>query len=143
VPAPPDADAPGATAVLAVDPGRRIGLAWVDAQGELLRSAVVDVDALAALTVDPGVTVVLGDGTGAPAAQAALARAGIHATLVDETATTEEARRLFWRRHPPRGWRRWLPPGMLVPPRSLDDFAAYAIALRWLGGATSSRRPSR
>jgi len=143
VPAADHADAPVAPAVLAVDPGRRIGLAWVDAQGVLLRSAVVDLEALGALAVAPGVTVVLGDGTGASAARTALARAGIHATLVDETATTEEGRRLYWRLHPPRGWRRWLPLGMLVPPRALDDFAAYAIALRWLHAAANGGAPRR
>jgi hypothetical protein len=28
---------------------------------------------------------------------------------------------------------RLVPPGMRAPPRPIDDYAAYAIALRWLG----------
>jgi hypothetical protein len=119
-------------AVVGVDPGRNIGLAWVDAEGRLLRAAVTDLGQLARLEVARGVVVALGDGTGTREARAALERPGRTVVVVDEFATSEEGRRLYWRDHPARGWRRWLPPGMRVAPRSLDDYAAYAIALRWL-----------
>jgi hypothetical protein len=36
--------------------------------------------------------------------------------------------------HPPRGWRRFVPRGMLLPPRPIDDFAALLIAERLLAG---------
>lgn len=123
----------GGAAVLGVDPGRRVGLAWVDAGGRLLRAEVVDEAALARLRVAPGVVVAVGDGTGSSSVCAALARAGLRPVLVDERATSEEGRRLYWRDHPARGWRRLIPAGLRVPPRPLDDYAAYAIALRWLG----------
>jgi hypothetical protein len=128
----PTADAGGGAVVLGVDPGRNVGLAWVDAQGGLLRAAVTDLGALAHLDVPLGVVVAVGDGTGTREARAALARPGRTVVVVDEFATSEVGRRLYWRDHPARGWRRWLPAGMRIPPRSLDDYAAYAIALRWL-----------
>ena len=49
---------------------------------------------------------------------------------VDERGTTLEARDLYWRLHRPAWWQRLLPRGLRVPPRPLDDLAAWAIALR-------------
>ncbi|MCR4817749.1 MAG: endonuclease [Fretibacterium sp.] len=49
---------------------------------------------------------------------------------VDEHGTTLEARRLYWRLHRPTWWQRLLPQDMRVPPRPLDDLAAWAIANR-------------
>jgi hypothetical protein len=127
-----------AACVVGVDPGLRVGLAWVDAAGALLAGEVTDAAGLGRLEVPAGVVVALGNGTGMRAARAALDRPGRILVVVDEHATSEEGRRLYWRDHPARGWRRWLPPGLRVPPRSLDDYAAYAIALRWLGCADPS-----
>jgi hypothetical protein len=124
--------AAGAAVVVGVDPGRNVGLAWVDARGALLRAEVVDEAALARLTVAAGVVVALGSGTGSRAARTRLEEAGLTVALVDERATTEEGRRLYWRCHPARGWRRWLPVGLRPPPAAIDAYAAYAIALRWL-----------
>jgi len=118
--------------VIGVDPGRNVGLAWVDAHGALLRAEVVEVADLARLAVPAGVAVALGSGTGSRTARASLEAAGLIVTLVDERATTEEGRRLYWQCHPARGWRRWLPLGLRPPPAEIDAYAAYAIALRWL-----------
>jgi hypothetical protein len=125
-------DAAAAAAVLGVDPGRHVGLAWVDRAGGLLRVEVVDVVDLVALDLPLGVAVALGDGTGSREARARLAASGRRVHLVDERATSERGRRLYWRRHPPRGWRRLVPEGMRPPPPELDAYAAYAIALRFL-----------
>lgn len=122
-------------AVLGVDPGRRIGLAWVAGDGRLLRVAVVDLTELAGLEVPPGAAIALGDGTGSAAVRAALAAAGRAVDLVDERASSEEGRRLYWRDRPARGWRRLVPVGLRPPPDLLDGYAAYAIALRWLARA--------
>lgn len=136
---------PGAAAdaavVVGVDPGRNVGLAWVDARGGLLRAEVVDEDALARLAVADGVAVALGSGTGSRAARARLEAAGLTVELVDERATTEEGRRLYWRCHPARGWQRWLPVGLRPPPAAIDAYAAYAIALRWLAATGAQRAP--
>jgi hypothetical protein len=118
--------------VLGVDPGRHVGLAWVDARGALLRGEVVEEADLTLLEVGAGVAIALGSGTGSKAARSRLEAAGRIVTLVDERATTEEGRRLYWRDHPPRGWRRCIPVGFRPPPAAVDAYAAYAIALRWL-----------
>lgn len=49
---------------------------------------------------------------------------------VDESGTTLEARELYWSLHIPSWWQRFLPRTLWVPPRPLDDFAAWAIAMR-------------
>lgn len=125
-------EATSRAAVVGVDPGRHVGLAWVDHDGGLLRAEVVDAADLAALRVPADVVIALGDGTGSREARAQLEAGGRHVHLVDERATSERGRRLYWRRHPARGWRRLVPEGMRPPPPTLDAFAAYAIALRYL-----------
>ena len=52
--------------------------------------------------------------------------------MVDERATTLLARRRYFDANPPRGWKRLVPRGMLLPPRPIDDFAAVLIAERLL-----------
>ncbi len=53
---------------------------------------------------------------------------------VDERGTTLEARILYWRLHGPSWWQRFLPRTLWVPPRPLDDLAAWAIAMRGMDG---------
>ncbi len=125
------------TAVLGVDPGRRIGLAWVAGDGRLLRIAVVDAGELERLEVPAGAAIALGDGTGSRLVRARLAARGHRVDLVDERATSEEGRLLYWREQPARGWRRLVPVGLRPPPEGLDGYAAYAIALRWLARTTA------
>lgn len=133
----------GVATVIGVDPGRNVGLAWVDATGRLLRTAVVDVDALDALEVPPGVAVALGDGTGAGAVRARLRAIGVDADLVDERGSSEEGRALHGRERPPRGWRRWVPAGMRGAPADLDAYAAFAIARRWLAARAADHEQGR
>ena len=133
----PSEDAVSATALVAFDPGRHVGVAWVTAGGSLLASAVVSIDDLGQIAVPTGARVVLGDGTGSRALAAALGDLGLRPETVDERGTSELARLLYWRRHPPRGMLRLVPVGLRVPPRPIDDFAAYAIALRALESAAT------
>ncbi|MBQ7154563.1 MAG: endonuclease [Synergistaceae bacterium] len=49
---------------------------------------------------------------------------------VDEHNTTLEARKLYWKIHRPGVFMRFLPEGLRVPDRVLDDLAAWAIAIR-------------
>ncbi len=123
---------PAGATVLAFDPGRHVGVAWLDDDGTLLRGDVLDLPTAARLEVPAHVQVVVGNGTGSRAVQVALGAAGHPFVIVDERGTTEEGRRLYLRDHPPRGLARWLPSGMRAPPRSVDDYAAFAIGLRWL-----------
>jgi hypothetical protein len=52
--------------------------------------------------------------------------------VVDERETTLRARARYFQAHPPRGWKRLVPRGMLLPPCPIDDFAALLIAERFL-----------
>ena len=53
-------------------------------------------------------------------------------TIVDESNTTLDARRLYYQDHPPRGLLRLIPRGLLVPKEPLDGYAALLIAERYL-----------
>lgn len=58
--------------------------------------------------------------------------AGIKVRVVDESHTTEAARALYHRHYPPCFALRWLPYSMIPVLREVDDFAAVAIALKYL-----------
>jgi len=75
--------------------------------------------------------IVIGGGTGAEDVRAELERAGFSVVVVEEAFSTLEARSLYWKLHPPRGWRRIIPLSLLVPPRDLDDIAAWVLVLRF------------
>ena len=74
--------------------------------------------------------VALGNGTGSREVAFQLGQSGLKTVLVDEKGTTLVARKLYWRIHRPAFWQMCLPYSLRVPPRVLDDLAAWAIALR-------------
>jgi RNase H-fold protein (predicted Holliday junction resolvase) len=76
--------------------------------------------------------VAIGHGTNASVVSTAVREAGLPFVLVDERETTLRARARFFIDHPPRGWRRLVPRGMLLPDRPIDDYAALLIAERYL-----------
>ncbi|EFQ22853.1 conserved hypothetical protein [Aminomonas paucivorans DSM 12260] len=75
----------------------------------------------------------VGDGTGSRELKAALEGAGFSCRLVEERDSTLLARAVYFRLHPPRGWRRLLPLSLLTPPRPVDDLAAWVLLLRGRG----------
>jgi hypothetical protein len=125
---------------LGIDPGRsKTGLALVDASGAILAlhiAATVSLrEELARFTSAcvPSV-IVMGDGTNS-ARLREVVRDAFPATsleLVGEAHSTEEARTLYWQAQPPKGWRRLVPLGLLVPPEPLDAYAAVVQVRRWL-----------
>jgi len=119
--------------VIAIDPGRtKCGIALVRRDGGVVRRAVVPTGELVATVVawrsELAAAVVMGRGTASRPLLAALRAAGIEPVLVAEQATSLRARERYFREHPPRGWRRWLPRGLLLPPEPWDDYAAILIA---------------
>ena len=52
--------------------------------------------------------------------------------ITDEYRTTLRGRELYWKLHPPRGWRRLVPLGLQVPPEPLDGYAAVVQVRRYL-----------
>ena len=139
-----------------IDPGHeKFGFAICDADA-LLFSAIVPVDAADAVAdalasgdfsdltrwgaegdaPRPGLridAVYLGDGTGHEVFARTLMEQSISFTLADEKGTTLDARALYWRLHPPKFLWRLLPLSLRVPPRPIDDLAAWAIVRRTQG----------
>lgn len=131
---------PGGGAVLGVDPGtRKVGWALVEEQeAEPIALGVEPIDTLIErlrplLHAHPIRAVALGAGTNAGALERQLGMLGAPVHLIDETDTTYRARALYFADNPPQGWRRWLPLGLQVPPRPIDDYAALLIARRHIG----------
>ncbi|MDQ6822938.1 MAG: pre-16S rRNA-processing nuclease YqgF [Candidatus Eremiobacteraeota bacterium] len=125
--------------VLGIDPGtRKAGFAVVGRSGDVLALGVEPVgtfgDRIALLVPEYAVeAIALGRGTNAAAIGTIVGSFGLPVHLVDETETTLRARALYFEDHPPKGWRRLVPLGLLVPPRPIDDYAALLIARRYLG----------
>lgn len=57
---------------------------------------------------------------------------GLGVLLIDETDTTLQARERYWEYNKRRGWRRFLPASMQVPPEPVDDFVGLILAERVL-----------
>jgi RNase H-fold protein (predicted Holliday junction resolvase) len=85
--------------------------------------------------------IALGGGTHTAAVKNRLADLALPIAVVDERDTTYLARARYFRMHPPTGWRRFVPRGMLLPPRPIDDFAALLIAERYLEYEASAAAP--
>ncbi|GAC1304372.1 MAG: Holliday junction resolvase RuvX [Vulcanimicrobiaceae bacterium] len=124
-------------AVLGIDPGtRKCGYAVVAAPGITpIALGIVPTAELGATVRELVIrfgprAIALGGGTHATAVGLQLAGLGIPVELVDERATTLLARQRYFVANPPRGWRRLVPRGMLVPPQPIDDYAAVLIAER-------------
>lgn len=130
--------------VLAIDPGTsKIGMALVERRGPrdlaILWRAIRPLDAImeaideACHVAEPQVTLV-GDGTGSKNLVAKLRedRPSLCLMLVNEKDTSYEARARYWEHNPRRGWRRFLPSTLQVPPEPIDDFVAFILAERVL-----------
>ncbi|MDR2180872.1 MAG: endonuclease [Synergistaceae bacterium] len=143
--------------ILGIDPGRsKIGWALATLKGNLILSGTclaADMDVFLSVVKCPvdqwekGLArwvcegffsafepeleyVALGDGTGSREIAVRCAQFGLKTVRVDEKGTTMAARDLYWRFHRPAWWQRCLPRSLWVPPRDVDDFAAWAILLR-------------
>lgn len=130
-----------ASCVLGIDPGRmKAGYAVVRrSSGEVVVAGTETVEGLLEAVV-PLVArhairaVALGRGTNSEIVAGRLATLGLPVTLIDEFETSRRARELYFREHPPRGWRRLIPSSLQTPPRPVDDYAAILIAQRWVAG---------
>ena len=123
---------------MGIDPGRdKCGVAVLTATGEIKFQRVVPTEELATVIKNLAAefeieSVILGDGTTHKAAAQKVSEAGLKFQLVDEKHTTEEARREYWKKNPPRGWRKLLPTSMQVPPEPVDAIVAEILVKRHL-----------
>ncbi len=125
--------------MLGIDPGtRKCGYAIVEeVHGPPLALGIVPTERLVEtlrelVTRFPVRAVALGGGTHTAPVGGMLVELGLPVNVVDERETTLLARQRYFAANPPRGWRRLVPRGMLLPPRPIDDFAALLIAERLL-----------
>jgi RNase H-fold protein (predicted Holliday junction resolvase) len=123
--------------ILGIDPGtRKCGYALVATPGETpVELGIAPTERLGATLRELAArhairAIALGSGTHAAPVRTILEELGVPIQLVDERETTLLARRRYFIANPPRGWRRLVPRGMLLPPRPIDDFAAVLIAER-------------
>ncbi|MHB8993880.1 MAG: RuvC family protein [Armatimonadota bacterium] len=126
--------------VLAIDPGRdKCGLAVVSGEAVLFRAIIpsseIGLTCRYILSQHPGAQLIIGNGTCSGVVAEAITEANpeVAVRVVPEEFTTLQARRLYAQDHPARGLQRLIPSGMLVPPRPVDDYAAVALALAFLG----------
>ncbi|HEV2739907.1 MAG TPA: crossover junction endodeoxyribonuclease RuvC [Candidatus Elarobacter sp.] len=125
--------------ILGLDPGtRKCGYAVVTGLDvPPLTLGIVAIESLAerlreVLAATPVALAAVGRGTNAAVVAGVVRELGVPVELVDERETSLLARARFFRDHPPRGWRRMVPQGMLLPDRPIDDYAALLIAERFL-----------
>ena len=85
--------------IVAIDPGRHIGVAFVSLQGELGWHTISDLMGLTALELPHNATVIVGNGTGAQQVTSVLQTRNIHYQLVEERNTSLEARQLYFADH--------------------------------------------
>ena len=126
--------------ILAIDPGRdKCGVVVMSFEGDIKYQKVIETASLESVLADLSKkfelrTVVLGDGTTSKAAKQKILSIlpNIQVEVVNERHTTEEARKLYWKKNPPSGWKRLLPTSMQVPPVPVDDLVAEILARRFL-----------
>ena len=142
--------------IISVDPGRsKCGLVLVDCEHDrVLRGEVIATEAVLDTLqcwrqLAPVERLVLGNGTASESLRNQLP-ADLPIKLVDERGTTLQARKRYWQLWPPRGWRRFVPLGLLVPPTELDAVAALVILeselgrnILWPGAAPLRTWPAR
>jgi RNase H-fold protein (predicted Holliday junction resolvase) len=130
--------------VLAIDPGTsKCGMALVHrkttGQVELIWHQVVPTEKIVeslrqAEDISPFHLIIVGGGTSSQGAVRAIREQlpSMGILVVDETNTSLQARERYWEQHPRRGWRRFLPATLQVPPEPVDDFVALILAERVL-----------
>ena len=124
--------------IVGVDPGRdKCGVAVLNSSAEILFEQVVETaefeSVLKNLITQFNLQLaILGNGTTHKNAEKILRGLNLEVKIVDEKHTTEEARRLYWKKNPPTGWRKILPTSMQVPPVPVDGIVAEILVKRHL-----------
>lgn len=125
---------------LGIDPGRsKTGLALVDGAGKIVKlhiaeSQNIDNEIVEFIKNSCPVQIVLGNGTNSRNIGESVKRVlpDVMVAVVEEAHSTEEARALYWQENPPKGLKKLIPLGMLVPPVPLDAYAAVILVRRFL-----------
>lgn len=126
--------------ILSIDPGReKTGIALLNQTKEILMHKIIE-SKLLIETIEQLVEsyqidkIVMGNGTSSKekAKQIKAHFSNLDLSLINEYRTTDEARKLYFKKNPPKGLKRLIPIGMQVPPVPIDDYAAIVIGLKYL-----------
>lgn len=124
--------------IMGVDPGKdKCGVAVLDSDGEVKFSEVIATSEFETVMQKLSAQfeielIILGNGTTHANAEKKLRAMGLTVKVVDEKFTTEQARKLYWKKFPPKGWRKILPTSMQVPPVPVDNLVAEILVNRYL-----------
>lgn len=126
--------------ILGFDPGRdKCGVAVMDSDRNILYHQVVVADE-AISTIQELITrfqielLVMGNLTTSKTWHQQLSSTleGVPIILVDEKNSTLEARDRYWQMYPAQGLKKFVPQGLRVPPRPIDDIVAILLIERYL-----------
>ena len=123
--------------VAGIDPGRdKCGVAVLNFEGEVKFQEVIATENLQSTLQELKKIfnlefAVLGNGTTSKSAKKILEEI-LPVKVVEEKHTTELARLEYWKKNPPRGWRKFLPTSMQVPPEPVDGIVAEILVKRFL-----------
>lgn len=129
--------------IVAIDPGRlKCGVAILHNDGQILFRAIISTTDVVSelknlvntyLGNDDAPILIIGNGTGSGPLHASIIAQIPHATLIsiDESHTSEEARRRFVQENAPRGWQKLLPRSLRTPDRPYDDYVAVILGRRY------------
>lgn len=134
--------------VISIDPGRsKVGIALVNNYSGCMSRKVVSKHDIGAQVAKykrdyPEAVIICGDATASEEILEEIRDYNIkdEITMVDERNTTIEARELYWARHKKPWFLFFIPKSMIKPSRNIDDYAAYAIALRYIKENRSGSR---
>lgn len=125
--------------LLGFDPGRdKCGIAVMSKKKEILQHEVVQAsDAIHHInqlqTKYSIEMLIMGNQTTAKAWRQQLTPHFAHPiVMIDERYSTQEARIRYWEMYPAKGFTRFIPVGMRIPPRPVDDIVAIILLERYL-----------
>ena len=121
---------------LAVDPGKfKCGIAVGTRESVIIHKVIPSVqlksESMAIIDEYSISHILIGNATLSKSAGDVLKQFGLPITFVDEKNTSLEARKLYFKSNPPRGFYRFIPISLQAPPCPIDDYAAIIIMNRY------------
>ena len=122
--------------IIAIDPGtKKCGYAVVDSNLSILQREVISTEKIAkniedSLNIYKINKIILGNGTNYKSIEERLKNyfSRLKIILIEEEFSTLEARKKYFKAHPPRGIFKLIPLSLRVPPCHYDDFVAVLLA---------------
>ena len=122
------------TIIISIDPGqKKCGLLLADLEKKIvLDGRVIASNSVIDLVIDWSTnldvnSIILGNGTTSKHWEERLQSIDLPIEIVEERGTTLRARSRYWEIWPPPIWMSWIPKGLLVPLKNLDDVAALVL----------------